>query len=86
MVRQGAVLAGARLSPGAAVRLYVIAGRRGYATRHPDHFRQDLARLIELLRDSRIRPEVTSMPLQRAADAHQALEADEVTGKLVLVP
>lgn len=86
MVRQGAVLARARLTPGAAVRLYVIAGRRGYTTRHPDHFRQDLAVLIGLLGDGRIRPEVMTMPLHQAADAHRALEAGEVTGKLVLVP
>lgn len=86
MVRQGAVLAGARLTSGAAVRLYVIAGRRGYATRHPDHFRQDLARLVGLLGEGRIRPEVTSMPLHLAADAHRALEAGTVVGKLVLLP
>jgi NADPH:quinone reductase-like Zn-dependent oxidoreductase len=86
MVRQGAELARARLTPGGAVRLYVIAGRRGYTTRHPDHFRQDLAALIELLGDRQIRPEVTSMPLHQAADAHRALEAGKVTGKLMLVP
>ncbi|MPZ60309.1 MAG: zinc-binding dehydrogenase [Propionibacteriales bacterium] len=86
LVRQGTVLAGVRLTPGAAVRLYVIAGRRGYATRHPDHFRQDLGALIGLLGEGRIRPEVTIMPLRQAADAHRALEAGKVTGKLVLVP
>lgn len=86
LFRQGSTLVWARLTPGATVRLYVIAGRRGYTTRHPDHFRQDLAALIELLGDRQIRPEVTSMPLHRAADAHRALEAGKVTGKLVLVP
>jgi NADPH:quinone reductase-like Zn-dependent oxidoreductase len=72
--------------PGASVRLYVIAGRRGYATRHPDHFRQDLGALLGLLGDGRIRPEVTTMALRRAAEAHRALEDGKVTGKLVLVP
>lgn len=84
LVRHAAVLASTRMWPGPAVRLYVIAGRRGYATRHPTEFHEDLSGLIRLLDAGVIAPDVSVMPLADAARAHHALEAGEVTGKLVL--
>lgn len=84
LVRQGLALGRAKASPGARTALYVIAGRRGYATRHPEHFRTDLGELVRLLHDGRLAPEVTTMPLAAAAEAHTRLERGDVTGKLVL--
>lgn len=84
LVRQGLALARAKATPGARTALYVIAGRRGYATRHPDRFRADLGELVRLLQDGRLSPAVTTMPLTAAAEAHARLEAGDVTGKLVL--
>ncbi|MPZ94717.1 MAG: zinc-binding dehydrogenase [Propionibacteriales bacterium] len=86
LVRQAVALTRARLTRGATISLYVIAGPRGYATRHPGHFREDLEALIEQLAQGRIHPEVTVMSLREAAAAHSALEGGQVTGKLVLVP
>lgn len=80
LIRHAAALARSRLTPGPRVRLYVIAGKRGYATRHPDHFRQDLTTLIKLLTGGSVSRGVTVMPLAKAAEAHQALEAGDVTG------
>ena len=82
--RHGLALARAKLSPGPRTSVYVIAGRRGHASRHPDQFRADLGVLLEMLAAGQLRPEVTSLPLSAAAQAHELLEAGKVTGKLVL--
>lgn len=79
-----AALAAASLTPGPRVRLYVIAGRRGYATGRPEAFRRDLSTLLELLQQNEVRPQTTTLPLAEAARAHAMLEAGAVTGKLVL--
>lgn len=84
LVRQGLALVRAKTTPGARTALYVIAGRRGYATRHPEHFRADLAQLVRLLQAGRLSPAVSTMPLTAAAQAHARLESGGVTGKLVL--
>lgn len=84
LTRHAAALARARCTPGAAVRLYVIAGRRGYATQHSENFRADLTALIELLDRGVLSPSVTVLPLGDASAAHHALEAGTVAGKLVL--
>ncbi|MBE5472683.1 MULTISPECIES: alcohol dehydrogenase catalytic domain-containing protein [Mycobacteriaceae] len=86
LLRHAFALARAKTTPGPSVRLYVIAGRRGKATRRPDHFRADLSHLIGLLQRGDLAPEVTALPLTHAADAHRALEAGAVTGKLILTP
>lgn len=86
LLRHGAALAHATVTPGPRTAVYVIAGRRGRATRHPAQFRADLSTLIGLLQEGRLAPAVTTMPLGDAARAHRALEAGEVTGKLALTP
>ncbi|AFR06990.1 zinc-binding dehydrogenase [Nocardiopsis alba] len=50
--------------------------------------RNDLARLaLEEAREGRIRPHVgMSLPLERAAEAHRALQERRVVGKVLLVP
>lgn len=73
----------ARLTPGPTVRLYRVED--GYR-KYPEHYREDLNRLVELLADGAISPVVTRLPLTEAAEAHRRLEAREVVGKLVLVP
>ncbi len=53
----------------------------------PAAYRQDLATVLELLRQERINPRIgRTMPLSDAAGAHRALEASAVNGKIVLVP
>jgi NADPH2:quinone reductase len=54
---------------------------------HPAWFREDLAALLDLLRQGAIRPIVAGrFPLAEAGRAQQLLGAGGVTGKLVLVP
>jgi NADPH:quinone reductase-like Zn-dependent oxidoreductase len=79
-----ASLVGSAVTPGARVRLYVIAGKRGYATKHPDHFREDLDAVVRMLQQGQINPQVMTLPLAQSAVAHEMLESQQVTGKLVL--
>ncbi|MFB7475692.1 medium chain dehydrogenase/reductase family protein [Kitasatospora sp. NPDC056184] len=54
---------------------------------HPAAYQQDLATVLELLQKGQVSPRVgRTMPLDRAADAHRAMESAAVTGKIVLVP
>lgn len=82
--RHGAALAKAKLTPGATVRMYVIAGRRGAADEDPAALREDLGALVALVADGSLTPEVTTLPLADIADAHRRLESGKVPGKLVL--
>jgi NADPH:quinone reductase-like Zn-dependent oxidoreductase len=86
LARHGAAITLNTLTPGARTKIYVIAGRRGSATHRPEQFRADLSLLAGLLHEGRLTPDVTTMPLAEAAQAHQALEAGQVTGKVVLIP
>jgi NADPH:quinone reductase-like Zn-dependent oxidoreductase len=55
--------------------------------RHPDWFKQDLARLFDLLAAGSIRPRVTErITIDEVADAHRRLEAGGLDGRLVLCP
>ncbi|MFF7457503.1 medium chain dehydrogenase/reductase family protein [Kitasatospora sp. NPDC008115] len=54
---------------------------------HPAAYRQDLATVLDLLREGRVSPRVgRTMPLDEVADAHRAMESAAVSGKIVLVP
>jgi NADPH:quinone reductase-like Zn-dependent oxidoreductase len=83
LARTAWALVRARLTPGPGVRLYRIEDSY---RKHPDNYREDLNRLVELLADGLIKPVVTRLPLTEAAEAHRRLEAREVAGKLVLIP
>ena len=57
-----------------------------YKEKHPDWFREDLSRLLDLLRRQMIHPVIGErLPLREAARAHQLLESASVTGKIVLM-
>lgn len=52
----------------------------------PDWFYEDLILLFNLLEQGKIKPMVAArMPLNRAAQAHELLVGDSVTGKIVLI-
>lgn len=52
----------------------------------PDAYRSDLAAVLKLVAEGALKPEVGARyPLRAAADAHRALEARSVTGKIVLL-
>ncbi|RXH35293.1 oxidoreductase [Bradyrhizobium nanningense] len=79
-------------------RLYVLGwlpgGKRVYfysinlmRARHPAWFREDLARLFELLAARAIRPRVAErISFAEVAEAHRRLEAGGLEGKIVLCP
>jgi NADPH2:quinone reductase len=72
------------LSPRRRVLAYRIQKLR---PRHPEWFREDLLRLLEMLRRGEIHPVVAErLPLTDARRAHELLERSAATGKLVLVP
>ncbi|AGL18070.1 alcohol dehydrogenase zinc-binding domain-containing protein [Actinoplanes sp. N902-109] len=83
MIRTVGALLRAKLTPGARVAVHVVERA---VDRDPAGFRADLTALAGQLRAGVLRPEVTTLPLGRAAEAHRRLEHREVEGKLVLVP
>jgi NADPH:quinone reductase-like Zn-dependent oxidoreductase len=55
--------------------------------KHPDWYRDDLARLFALLVTGRLKPVIADrLPLEEAVIAHRRLEQAQVQGKLVLTP
>lgn len=55
--------------------------------RHPEWFRQDLAALLDLLVDAKVKPVIAArLPLEEVAKAHQQVEQATVQGKIVLIP
>jgi NADPH:quinone reductase-like Zn-dependent oxidoreductase len=58
----------------------------GAVKKDPARFRTDMAALVERLSSGAITPEVTTLPLTQAAEAHRLLESRQVTGKIVLLP
>ncbi|MFC0526522.1 medium chain dehydrogenase/reductase family protein [Phytohabitans kaempferiae] len=64
-------------------------GRRArfYGINHRNHFDEDLATVIELLRKGELKPQVaTRLPLTEAAEALRMLDDRAVVGKIVLEP
>ena len=54
--------------------------------RKPDWFREDLQKLLNLLKQEKIKPIIAArMPLNQAVQAHELLEKGSVTGKIVLI-
>jgi NADPH:quinone reductase-like Zn-dependent oxidoreductase len=54
--------------------------------RKPDWFREDLQKLLNLLKQEKIKPiNAARMPLNQAVQAHELLEKGSVTGKIVLI-
>ena len=61
---------------------YSIADLRN---KEPGWFREDLAELMQLLRQKRIKPVIDErLPLEKARKAHEKIEHGEVRGKLIL--
>ena len=70
------------LPNGHATAFYSIGAMR---RRHPEWFREDLARLFAMLAEGRIDPVVAEvLPLEEVRRAHERVEAGDVAGKLVL--
>lgn len=55
-----------------------------YFNAQPASFGDDMASVFKLLADGVLRPQVSTLPIDQAAEAHRRLEAGETTGKLVL--
>jgi NADPH:quinone reductase-like Zn-dependent oxidoreductase len=70
------------LPNGHATAFYSIGAMR---RKHPEWFREDLARLLSMLSEGRIAPVVAEVvPLAEVRQAHERVEAGTVAGKLVL--
>jgi NADPH:quinone reductase-like Zn-dependent oxidoreductase len=70
------------LPNGHATAFYSIGAMR---RKHPEWFREDLARLFEMLAAGRIAPVIAEvLPLAEVRRAHERVEAGDVSGKLVL--
>jgi NADPH2:quinone reductase len=54
--------------------------------KHPEWFNEDLAHLMDLLKQRKIQPVIArKMPLTEAVQAHRLLDRNDVEGKIVLV-
>jgi NADPH:quinone reductase-like Zn-dependent oxidoreductase len=54
---------------------------------HPEWFREDLTKLLDLLAAGKITPMIAErLPLAQAGRAHELLQSGQTTGKLVLLP
>ncbi|QKV77616.1 zinc-binding dehydrogenase [Amycolatopsis sp. Hca4] len=83
MTRTVGALVRAKLTPGPRVVVHTVARA---VDKDPAGFRADIAALVGQLAAGAIEPEVVTLPLEQAAEAHRRLENREVEGKLVLVP
>ena len=71
------------LPDGKSARWYSIATEK---KRNPQWFREDLATLLGLLREKKIRPVLSEqLPLREAQRAHELIEHARVSGKIVLL-
>src|ERR1700690_2698761 len=76
-------LAFVRLIPGKSARWYNIMEEK---KNHPDWFREDLTRVMNMLQEKSIHPIISArLPLTEAPRAHEMLEHAAVTGKIVLM-
>ncbi len=78
-----AAIARAELTPGPRLVLHTVESAVG---KDPARFRTDVEALVGQLSSGAITPEVTTLPLAQAAEAHRLLESRQVTGKIVLLP
>ncbi len=63
---------------------YSITDRR---KAYPGQFAEDLAKLLNCLKDGRIRPVVADrLPLPAAAEVHRRIDKGGLGGKVVLLP
>ena len=54
--------------------------------KHPEWFREDLGKLLELLKENKIKPKISEIiPLIEAQRAHELLKKSAVMGKIVLI-
>jgi NADPH:quinone reductase-like Zn-dependent oxidoreductase len=83
LARTVGALLRAKLTPGPRVVVHTVARA---VDDDPAGFRADITALVEQLAAGAIEPEVVTLPLDQAAEAHRRLENREVEGKLVLVP
>jgi NADPH:quinone reductase len=83
MARTVGALLRAKLTPGPRVVVHTVERT---VDKNPAGFRADMAALVEQLAAGTLKPEVVTLPLEQAAEAHRRLENREVEGKLVLVP
>ena len=71
------------LPDGKSARWYSITSEK---KRHPEWFREDLAHLMALLKENKIKPQIAErLPLRAAQKAHDLIEHARVTGKIVLL-
>jgi len=71
------------LPDGKSARWYSVTTEK---KRNPHWFREDLAHLLDLLRDQKIHPQISErLPLREAQRAHELIENARVTGKIVLL-
>lgn len=83
------VTPGAVGDPDVSVNVWALVGKRarieGIAGQ--DAPREALSRLLEMLARGELHPWVEKeLPLEQAAEAHRLIEADEVVGRVVLIP
>jgi len=65
----------------------IVGSLLGMKNRHPEWFCEDLAKLIALLAQGKIKPVVPGrLPLEEIVHAHELLEQGQGQGKLVLLP
>lgn len=55
-----------------------------YFVNQPENFHADMVKVYELLARGILRPNITTLPLEQAAQTHTLLESGQTTGKLVL--
>lgn len=55
-----------------------------YFVNQPENFHADMISVYELLAKGILRPNISTLPLEQAAEAHTQLESGQTTGKLVL--